>query len=120
MVQFFLGVLYKDDSGLKQVKAKSTPPKQTKMYLYVCICVYMFIMYYWNDLLFTLTFFYLSKYIIIYLSFISKYTYNVIICIIAVFIYYSHLFIFLFYIYKKKNVFSIQKVYTIYWHAYRF
>lgn len=120
MVQFFLGVLYKDDSGLKQVKAKSTPPKQTKMYLYVCICVYMFIMYYWNDLLFTLTFFYLSKYIIIYLSFISKYTYNVIICILLyLFIIHTYLFFYSTFI-KKKNVFSIQKVYTIYWHAYRF
>ncbi len=33
--------LYKDDSGLKQVKAKSTPPKQTNMYMCVYVCIYL-------------------------------------------------------------------------------
>ncbi len=39
-------VLYKDDSGLKQVKAKSTPPKQTNMYLCMYVCMYVYVCIY--------------------------------------------------------------------------
>ncbi len=51
--------------------------------MYVCICVYIYLLCITKIIYcLHLQFFYLSKYIIIYLSFISKYKYNVIICIL--------------------------------------
>ncbi len=92
------------------------------MYVFVCIYIYyvllkLFIVYTYNFFTYQNTLLYI--YLLYQNTNIMYYMY------IAVFIYYSHFF--KFYIYLKKIALKIyknyilkQKVYTIYWHDYRF